>query len=66
MFREAVVMLCHSEKLRIFLVEDTSFLQQAVKYMLENFGCTVSVAASFTEVLKEFDLSFDGVTSHTN
>jgi len=50
-----------SEKLRILLFEDISVLQQAVKNSLENYGCSVLVVSSFSEAVKKFDLSFDGV-----
>ena len=47
--------------LNIFLVEDTIVLQKSVKNLLESLGCVVSVAASFSEAVKEFDFSFDGM-----
>jgi len=47
--------------LSIFLVEDTPALQKVVKELLERLGCVVSVASSFKEAVKKFNLSFDGV-----
>ncbi|MCD8573622.1 MAG: hypothetical protein LRY30_00315 [Gammaproteobacteria bacterium] len=41
-----------SEKLRILLFEDKSVLQQAVKNLLENYGCSVLVASNFSEAVK--------------
>jgi len=49
------------EKLRILLVEDNLAIQQGVKAMLERLDCVVSIASSFKEAVKKFDLSFDGV-----
>ena len=54
-------MPCYCEKLHILLVEDTPVIQQIVKTMLERMNCFVSVASNFTEALKKFNSSFDGI-----
>jgi CheY-like chemotaxis protein len=51
----------HSKRLSIFLVEDIPALQRGVKTMLESMNCVVSIASTYSEALKKFDLSFDGV-----
>ena len=55
-----VVLSC-SKKLRILLVEDTSFIQLVMKCMLENMNCFVSVACSGEEAVKKFSPAIDGV-----
>lgn len=51
----------HYKKLSIFLVEDIPVLQRSVKAMLESMNCDVSITSTYSEALKKFDLSFDGV-----
>lgn len=52
---------CHSEKLRILLVEDTPIILRNSQVMLEKLNCDITVATSYAEALEKFDLYFDGI-----
>ena len=61
LWRTAVVMSYHSEKLRILLVEDTPYILRNSQVMLEKLNCDITVATTYAEALEKFDLSFDGI-----